>query len=109
MARLRKTSKVIVKAETRASALAGVNEALVLNGDLTLAAYEAKIAAAKAKLSLYNKAISELDALLNDFQAEEKELNQLSARMLAAVGAIYGKDSNEYEQAGGKRASEIKR
>ncbi|MBK8431745.1 MAG: hypothetical protein IPL28_10845 [Chloroflexi bacterium] len=47
--------------------------------------------------------------MLNDFQAEEKGLNLLSARMLAAVGAIYGKDSNEYEQAGGKRASEIKR
>ena len=50
-----------------------------------------------------------LGALLNDFQAEEKGLNLLSARMLAAVGAIYGKNSNEYEQAGGKRASEIKR
>ena len=32
-----------------------------------------------------------------------------SSRMLAGVGVQYGKDSNEYEMAGGTRASEIKR
>ena len=107
MARLKKTSEVITKAETRVNALQAIDEALNLNAGLTLAVYEAKIAEAKAKLGVYNTQLSVLDKLLNEFQAVEKELKTLSARMLAGVGFVYGKDSSEYEQAGGTRTSEI--
>ena len=47
-----------------------------------------------------------LDGLLNALEADEKMLNTLSEKMLAAVGVKYGKDSDEYEQAGGTRTSE---
>ena len=109
MARKKKTSQVIEKAELRADSLKSIDAALSLTGDLNLAAYEAKIEDVKKSLSAYNTKLSELDGQLNAFLAKEKELRDLSTRMLAAVGAVYGKDSSEYEQAGGTRTSEIAR
>lgn len=42
-------------------------------------------------------------------QDTEKQLRDLSERMLIAVAAKYGKNSYEYEMAGGVRKSERKR
>lgn len=39
----------------------------------------------------------------------EEVANNLSEKILIAVAAKYGKNSNEYEKAGGKRKSDIKR
>lgn len=63
----------------------------------------------KAKLDSYNKARKELDALKNQFDMAEKVLAQKSSAMLTAVGLKYTKESNEYEQCGGVRASERKK
>ena len=109
MARKKKTSQVIEKAELRADSLKSIDDTLSLTGELTLATYKAKIDEVKASLSAYNTKLSELDGHLNVFLAKEKELRDLSTRMLAAVAAVYGKDSTEYEQAGGTRTSEIAR
>lgn len=108
MARLKKTSSVLEKATTRMDSLKAI-DSLDLGSELTVAAYQAAIDLAQSKLSKYTTLLSEADAALNDFKAEEKKLATLSARMLAAVGVKYGKDSNEYEMAGGTRTSEIKR
>lgn len=93
MAFQRKSSKHIADAQERAANLRGIDPALDLGNDLTLAAFNARLAKA--------------DAAGNEFRAAEKQLRAQSARMLAAVGVKYGKDSNEYEMAGGTRASEI--
>ena len=106
MSRQKRTSTALDKAKLRATSLSSVDETLDLNNGVTLVGYKAKIAETEAKLAAYNKMLSDLDALLNDLQKSEEELNTLSARMLAAVGVVYGKDSNEYEQAGGTRTSE---
>ena len=70
--------------------------------------YETKKEAVKKKNDTYNTKLSEIDGLLNEVQAEEAVLDELSTRMLAAVGVKYGKDSDEYEQAGGTRTSDRK-
>ena len=110
MARTKRTSPAADKATTRAAALASISPTLDLGNGATLAAYQTAIAAIAApdtgKLAVYNAALSTLDAQLNDLQAAETALNILSERMLSAVGVKYGKDSNEYEQAGGTRSSE---
>jgi hypothetical protein len=43
--------------------------------------------------------------MLNDLQYIEAQLDELSVRVLTAVAAKYGKESDEYEKAGGTRAS----
>ncbi|MCI5227560.1 MAG: hypothetical protein D3918_13095, partial [Candidatus Electrothrix sp. AX2] len=45
----------------------------------------------------------------NNFRSLEKELRDLSSRMLSGVKVKYGRDSNEYEMAGGTRLSDRKR
>jgi hypothetical protein len=86
-----------------------VDPALDLGNGLTLADYKTKTAALKTKNDQYNSDLSDLDAALNSIQADEKALDDLSARMLAGVGSKYGKDSSEYEQAGGTRTGDANR
>jgi hypothetical protein len=108
MARLKRKSAAVDFAGNRANALNSIDPALDLGNGLTLADYKTKTAALKTKNDTYNSDLSDLDASLNAIQAAEKALDDLSARMLAGVGSKYGKDSSEYEQAGGTRTSERK-
>ena len=108
MARRKRSSESVDRAETRASAIESINPALDLGNGLTLVDYKAAISATNAKLSVYNTRLSELDGLLNELEIAEDALHELSSRMLAAVGVKFGKDSTEYEKAGGKRSSERK-
>ena len=109
MAFKRKSSQVLADAQQRAVNLKSIAATLDLGSGLTLAAYNAKIAATETALEAYNIQLAKADALGNDFKAVEKALRTLSSRMLAGVGVKHGKDSNEYEMAGGTRSSEIKR
>lgn len=109
MARKKRTSTALEKARIRIASLKSIDANLSLNGEVTLASYKEQADDTEAKLELYNTKLSELDKLLNDLQASEVLLNAISARILAGVGFVYGKDSNEYEQAGGTRTSEIAR
>jgi hypothetical protein len=106
MARQKKTSVIIKNANTRASALASIDANLDLGNGLTLAGYNTAIAASEAKLADYNTKLSGVDAALNVFQSSEGDLADLSDRMLAGVGSKFGKDSDQYEQAGGTKKSE---
>ena len=77
--------------------------------DLSVMGLEARSESLHAKLERYNGLLAQADALLNELKADEKETRTYSGRVLAAIGALYGKDSSEYEMAGGTRTSEIKR
>ncbi len=109
MARLKSSSPAIEKAQTRLASLSSIDPALDLGSGLTLAAYRAAVQDAQAKLDAYNALLSQADEALNRLRAGEVDLRSLSERMLAGVAARFGKDSNEYEMAGGVRKSEIKR
>jgi len=109
MGRQKKGSRVIDTALKRAAGLASISEKLDLGQGLTLEAFQGAIRDAQARLDAYNQALSVADAAANAFAAAEVHLRDLSARMLNGVAAVYGKDSDEYEKAGGVRKSERKR
>jgi uncharacterized phage infection (PIP) family protein YhgE len=109
MAFRRKTSKVLADAQQRAANLKAIDQNLDLGNGLTVEDFKDEIAAVRTGLDDYNALLAQADAAGNDFKAEEKQLRTLSSRMLAGVGVKYGKDSNEYEMAGGTRTSEINR
>jgi hypothetical protein len=109
MGRQKRTSSIAEAASTRAAALESIDENLDLGSGLTLANYQASIASTEGKLSAYNTMLSDLDGLLNGLEAAEKNLADLSERMLTGVATKFGKNSDEYEKAGGKKKSEIKR
>lgn len=108
MARRRRISKILDNAQTRIAGLKSIDPALDLGNDLSLAAFGTIVSAGLTNLSAYNQALAKLDDLYNALQQSEKEAADMSERMLAGVAARYGKDSSQYEQAGGVRKSERK-
>jgi hypothetical protein len=109
MARQKKESPVVEKARQRLTALTSIDPELDLGNNLTVSAYQAQVAAAQEKLDIYNTLLSQVDDAYNAFQVSEKALRDLSERMMAGVASKYGKDSSQYEMAGGVRKSERKR
>lgn len=107
MAFRNKTSKTLNEARERLNKLKTIDPALDLGNGLTAAAYLTTINQVQTALDAYNALLTQADGANNTFNTLEKTLRTLSSRMLAAVGVIYGKDSNEYEMAGGTRSSEI--
>jgi hypothetical protein len=109
MARQKRSSEVLEKAARRADALGSINEKLDLGNGLTLANFQKKVEEMRDKQTVYNRRLSGVDQAYNDMLDTEKDLAQLTERMLTAVAAIYGRDSNEYEMAGGTRRKERRR
>jgi len=109
MAYRRKSSEIIAEAQERSGNLRAIDPNLDLGNNLTVAAYDAKIAEAQTALDAYNGLLAQADGAGNDFQAVEKELRDMSSQMLSGVKVKYGRDSNQYEMAGGTRASDINR
>ncbi|MCI5218337.1 MAG: hypothetical protein D3914_03885 [Candidatus Electrothrix sp. LOE2] len=109
MAYQRKSSKIIADAQERSGNLRAIDSNLDLGNNLTVAAYDAKITDVQTALDTYNGLLAQADAAGNDFKAAEKELRGMSSLMLSGVKVKYGRDSNEYEMAGGTRLSERKK
>jgi len=108
MARLKRSSTVLETARQRLSGLKTITPKPNFGPALDLDQYEEEINFYGANLDKYNDTLTLLDRLANDLEAGEAQLRDKNKRMLAATGALYGPDSNEYEAAGGTRASERK-
>jgi hypothetical protein len=109
MSRRKRASKVLEKAERRASSLKSISTTLDLNNGLTLDNFSVMIDDVRSKVSDYNAVLSKVDQSYNDMMAAEQTLSDLSELMLLGVASKYGKNSNEYEMAGGVRKSDRKR
>ncbi len=109
MARIKKTSKIIEEANVRLAGIKSIAVDLDLGNGVTAAAYTTKIEETANSLSDYNTTLSLVDEKLNIYEQNEAELKDFHERILLAVGAKYGKNSNEYEKAGGTKKSERKK
>jgi hypothetical protein len=109
MARLKRSSQILEKAEHRFAGLKSISETLDLGEGLTIDNYLLLIDSLRSQLVSYNESLSMIDRAAGTVQNTEQQLRTLSERMLIAVAAKYGKDSYEYEMAGGTRKSERKR
>jgi len=108
MSRPKLSSKILEKAQRRAAALESITDTLNFGEGLTLDAYTSTIANLRQKINAYNTLLSSVDKAKNEIQQTEQILNDLSERMLTGVATKYGKNSNEYDMAGGVRKSERK-
>jgi hypothetical protein len=76
---------------------------------LRLADYQAQIASGRQLLDKYNSLLTEADMMADQFDNQENVLRDLSERMLTGIATRYGKNSPQYEAAGGVRKSERKK
>jgi hypothetical protein len=109
MARTKKNSQALEKANIRLASVKSISATLDFGNGLSIATYTAKINATKAALDDYNTALSLIDEKLNLISGLEKELKDMNEQVLISVAAKYGKNSMEYEKAGGVRKSERKK
>ncbi len=109
MPRRKRKSTVLEEAQKRLAGLQSIDTKLKLSDDLSIEAYKTLMNEVEENATDYNTHLSKTDekgAILED---SEKRLRDMSERLLSGVGAIYGKNSNEYEKAGGKKKSERKK
>ena len=107
--RLKSSSVLLNACEKRLAGLASISENLDLGQGLTLANFRKAVEDTRTLLDQYNQLLSQVDEMANRLTSAEKALKEMNSRMLNAVAAVYGKDSIEYEMAGGVRQSERKR
>ncbi|MBD2101755.1 hypothetical protein [Leptolyngbya sp. FACHB-261] len=105
MSRQKRTSKVLERAERRASGLVTIGTNLDLGNALTLSSFRDLIEQMRAKQEAYNSTLSLIDSTYVEMMDLEKTLGDWTEKMLYGVACKYGKDSREYEMAGGVRKS----
>jgi hypothetical protein len=106
MARRKKSSTIISDAANRLAGVKSIDPNLDLGNGLTAQAFSDSINAAQTALENYNMALSTVDEKQNIYLEKERALRDVHERVLLAVAARYGKNSNEYEQAGGTRKTD---
>jgi hypothetical protein len=109
MGRQKRSSAALEQAIRRSAAMRSIDENLDLGNGLTLADYDQLIQTVQGDIAVYNETLSDSDRAASTVKDDEKQLRDLSERMLIAVAAKYGKNSYEYEMAGGTRKSERKK
>jgi hypothetical protein len=97
------------KGITRLAAVKSIDTALDLGSNINVANYETQVNLLSTKLSTYNTALSTIDDLYNDCIAQIAVIKDWNERILTGVATKYGKNSSQYEMAGGKKKSERKK
>ncbi len=105
----KKASPAMAQAVQRISGLKSIAADLDLGNGLTVVDYQTAIDEVETVLSTYNTHLSLADEIKNNLGTKEKVLRDISERMLIGVAAKYGKDSNQYQMAGGTKKSHIRR
>jgi hypothetical protein len=105
MSRQKRASRVLEKAQLRLSGLKAIDPKIDFGDAKNLNNFTQQIEQLRTKIHSYNTALSVIDASKTDIEQLEKSLAALCEMMLLGVAAKYGKDSSEYEMAGGVRKS----
>ena len=108
MGRRKRNSNILEQARARLSALKGIDPTLDLGNGLNVTAFEQTINSLDTKLEGYNQKLSESDEALFDVETTERTVKDLTSRFLVGVGARYGRNSVQYEKAGGIRTDDRK-
>ena len=106
MSRKKRTSRILEKAEMRSSGLRAIDPQLDFGKACTLSDLNDTIAQFRTKIEAYNTALTIVDFSKTEIADLEKALGDLVEKMLLGVAFKYGKDSLEYEMAGGVRKSD---
>lgn len=102
----KRTSRILESAELRFAGLKAIDTNLDLGDAYNLKSLTQLIEQLRTKIEAHNTALSTIDSSKVEIEELEKTLGTFSEKMLMGIGFKYGKDSREYEMAGGVRKSE---
>ncbi|TBR58479.1 hypothetical protein B4U84_21450 [Westiellopsis prolifica IICB1] len=106
MPRKKRSSRILKKAQFRVAGLKAIDPNLNFDETCNLQNLTQLIEQFHNMLNDYNAAVALVDSSKKKLDEMEKFLSQVSDKMLIGVGFKYGKNSDEYEIAGGVRESE---
>ncbi|MFN6540370.1 MAG: hypothetical protein RM021_029025 [Nostoc sp. EkiNYC01] len=106
MALKKRKSSVLEKVESRAAGMKLIDPSLKLDDDSSLAKLLESMELLRNKLDVHNNALALADSSLTEVEEMEKDLTTLSQKMLMLIAIKYGRDSAQYETAGGVRDSD---
>jgi hypothetical protein len=109
MPRQKRGSRILEKAQVRLSGVESIDTQLDVGAGITAPGFTYTISDLRNKINAYNTALATVDALQNQVIEAEQAVASYAERMLTGVATKYGKDSNEYEMAGGVRKRDRKR
>ncbi|MBW4581186.1 MAG: hypothetical protein KME42_16585 [Tildeniella nuda ZEHNDER 1965/U140] len=106
MSRKKRTSIVLEKADRRAAGLRSLGVDLDFGNSRTLTTFLDAIEQMRTKQEAYNQLLATVDSTYVEMLDFEKSLADLSDHMLLGVASKFGRNSSEYQAAGGVRKSE---
>ena len=106
MTRKKRTSRMLEKAELRSAGLKAIDPIMNFGDSRNMTNLSIQIEQLRTKIDAYNTALAIIDSSKTEIEALEKSLGDLADQMLIGVAFKYGKNSREYEMAGGVRKSE---
>jgi collagenase-like PrtC family protease len=106
MPRQKRTYRVLEKAELRIAGLKAIDPTMDFGDSRNLQNVAQVIQQYRSKIDAYNTTLAVIDSYKNEMKELEKTLSDLNEKMLLGVAFKYGKDSHEYEMAGGVRKSD---
>ncbi|MBN3924768.1 hypothetical protein [Nostoc sp. NMS4] len=109
MARSKRNSRTLGKAELRLASIKSISPTLDVGESLTVKDYTQKIESLRQSLEAYNTNLSTIDVLLTQIVENEQDLADYSEKILSGIAYKYGNNSHEYQMAGGIRKSDRKR
>jgi len=109
MARHKRDSRILSKAEMRLASVKSISPTLNVGDSLTVKDYTDRIESLRQSLEAYNTTLSTIDVLLTQITENERDLADYSEKILLGVAHKFGKNSHEYQMAGGTRKSDRKR
>jgi hypothetical protein len=106
MPRQKRTYRVLEKAELRIAGLKAIDPSMDFGDARNLQNIIQIIQQYRSKIDAYNTTLAVIDSYTNEMKELETTLSDLTEKMLLGVAFKYGKDSREYEMAGGVRKSD---
>ncbi|MCC5597888.1 hypothetical protein [Nostoc favosum] len=106
MPRPKRTSRILEKAELRSAGLKAIDSNMDFGDNCDLQNLTKSIEQLRTMLDAYNLALAMIDSSKTKIDEMEKTLSNLTDKMVRGVAFKYGKNSSEYEMAGGIRDSE---
>ncbi|MEH1967244.1 MULTISPECIES: hypothetical protein [unclassified Nostoc] len=106
MPRQKRTHRVLEKAELRMAGLKAIDPSMDFGDARNLQNITQVIQQYRSKIDAYNTTLAVIDSYKNEMKELETTLSDLTEKMLLGVAFKYGKDSREYQMAGGVRKSD---
>ncbi|MBC1242244.1 hypothetical protein [Nostoc sp. 2RC] len=109
MSQRKRTSRVLENAELKFAGVKAINTNLDIGDNYNTIKFAQLIEELRTKLENHNTILSTIDSSKIELEQLEKKLVSYCENMMMGIGFKYGKDSREYQMAGGVRRSEILR